>query len=299
MMKDALRSTRRALRDSVLGAWRSHRQGHWRWLPRSLLDRARSAWPRRRMRRFSSLRMTGLRQDRCGSGWESTPARPNPVTATITERLPNRAARLMAIGHGGQILVSNVDGRIDGRCSDFSVKLVDLGEHRLRDLSRPEHVFQLAAPDLEQKFPPLLSINVLPTNLPVQLTSFVGRAAEVRSLAALLTDHRIVTLTGVGGVGKAAGIAGRGGVARPYRDGAWFADLSSVEPPRLVAVVAAAFGIEMRSGQTVEASLLDVLRLASAAPGTRQLRAPPRRGSANRRVDPAGGRRRLAAGHEP
>ena len=167
----------------------------------------------------------------------------------------------MAIGHGGQILVSNVTAELTGDVLTADVKLVDLGEHRLRDLSRPEHVFQLAAPDLEQKFPPLLSINVLPTNLPVQLTSFVGRAAEVRSLAALLTDHRIVTLTGVGGVGKtrlALQVAAES--LDRYRDGAWFADLSSVEPPRVVAVVAAAFGIEMRSGQTVEASLLDVLR---------------------------------------
>ncbi len=106
----------------------------------------------------------------------------------------NRVARLMAIGHGGQILVSSASGARRGGCRDAS-----LGEHRLRDLSEPERVFQLVAPGLRAEFPPLRSLDVLPTNLPVQLTSFVGREDDVKAVADLLDGNRMVTLTGVGG----------------------------------------------------------------------------------------------------
>jgi predicted ATPase/class 3 adenylate cyclase len=174
---------------------------------------------------------------------------------------PNRAARLMAIAHGGQILVSHVTRELVGDVATGEVQLVDLGEHRLRDLSRPEHVYQLVVSSLDQTFPPLRSIDVLPTNLPVQLTSFVGRAAELESVVELSTDHRVVTLTGVGGVGKtrlALQVAAES--LERFPDGAWIAELSSVEAARVVAVIAAALDVEVRSGRTLEASLIDVLR---------------------------------------
>jgi hypothetical protein len=104
------------------------------------------------------------------------------VTTTERRRI---AARLKAIAHGGQVLVSNVRAELTGDVLGSDVRLIDLGEHRLRDLSRPEHVYQLVASGFEQRFPPLRSIDVLPTNLPVQLTSFVGRSTEVRSVAEL------------------------------------------------------------------------------------------------------------------
>src|SRR5262249_19401446 len=134
-------------------------------------------------------------------------------------------------------------------------------EHRLRDLSRPERIYQLIAPGLVREFPPLRSMDVLPSNLPVQLTSFVGRAEEVKAIEDLLGAHRVVTLTGVGGVGKtrlAFQVAAES--LESFPDGVWLVELASVEPARVVAVIAAALGIEVRSGHTVESALLDGLR---------------------------------------
>ena len=177
---------------------------------------------------------------------------------------PNRAARLMAIAHGGQILVSNVTRELVGDVVTADVQLIDLGEHRLRDLSRPERVFQLVVGGVYQSFPPLRSIDVMPTNLPVQLTSFVGRTSELKAVAELSTGHRIVTLTGVGGVGKtrlALQVAAES--LERFRDGAWIVELSSVEATRVVAVIAAVLDVEVRSGWTLEASLVDVLQSRS------------------------------------
>ena len=109
----------------------------------------------------------------------------------------NRAARVMAAGHGGQILVAaSTAALVDG------VELVDLGEHRLRDLSGATRLFQVRAEGLRDVFPPLRTVDAVPGNLPVQATSFVGRDVEVKELIELVRAHRLVTLTGVGGVGK-------------------------------------------------------------------------------------------------
>jgi class 3 adenylate cyclase len=106
----------------------------------------------------------------------------------------NRAARLMAIGHGGQVLCSSATAEL----VEGSVTLVDLGEHRLRDLDRPMHVFQVG----DGAFPPLRSLSTIPGNLPIQLTSFVGRHDELASITKAVEASRLVTLTGTGGVGK-------------------------------------------------------------------------------------------------
>src|ERR1700681_974607 len=103
----------------------------------------------------------------------------------------------MAVGHGGQILVSSAAKQIAG-----AVDLSDLGEHRLRDLSEPERIFQAAPNGSSAEFPPLRTLDALATNLPVQLTSFVGRLDELDEIARELRGQRMVTLTGVGGVGK-------------------------------------------------------------------------------------------------
>ena len=173
----------------------------------------------------------------------------------------NRAARVAAAAHGGQIVASAATADLVRDELRTEVGLVDLGEHRLRDLGRPEHVYQLAVSGLEQAFPPLRSIDVLATNLPVELTSFVGRRAELESVEELSTSHRVVTLTGVGGVGKtrlALQVAAES--LERFPDGAWIAELSSVEATRVVAVIAAALEVEVRSGRTLEDSLIDVLR---------------------------------------
>ena len=105
----------------------------------------------------------------------------------------NRAARLMAAGHGGQVLLAAVTAELVP-----GLMLRNLGEHRLRDLGSPMLIWQLGT----DEFPPLRTLDELPGNLPVQRTSFIGRADEVKELAALVTNERLVTLTGPGGVGK-------------------------------------------------------------------------------------------------
>lgn len=110
----------------------------------------------------------------------------------------NRAARLMSIAHGGQIVCSRPVGDLVG--DRFT--LVDLGEHRLRDLQSSMHVFQVEAPGLASGFPPLRSLTAGSGNLPHQMTTFVGRAAEIDAVSELVRGSALVTLTGVGGVGK-------------------------------------------------------------------------------------------------
>jgi class 3 adenylate cyclase len=111
----------------------------------------------------------------------------------------NRAARLMSIAHGGQVVLSSATAEV---VVESGFDLQDLGEHRLAGLSRPERVWQLCSPRIAREFPALRSLDVLPGNLPRQMTSFVGRDKEVEELATLVRSRALVTLTGVGGVGK-------------------------------------------------------------------------------------------------
>jgi hypothetical protein len=114
----------------------------------------------------------------------------------------NRLGRLLAATHGGQVVVSQATYDLVLDALPAGVTLRDLGEHRLRDLARAERVFQVRHPALPADFPPLRSLDALPHNLPLQLTSFVGRERDVVEVASLLGAHRLVTLTGVGGTGK-------------------------------------------------------------------------------------------------
>jgi class 3 adenylate cyclase len=106
----------------------------------------------------------------------------------------NRCARLRAIAHGGQAILSQATEALVRDALPEQVSLQDLGEHRLRDLARPERVYQLLHPALPVTFPPLRSLDSLPTNLPDQLTSFVGRERELADVNQLLREHRLVTL---------------------------------------------------------------------------------------------------------
>jgi predicted ATPase/class 3 adenylate cyclase len=166
----------------------------------------------------------------------------------------NRAARLMAIGHGGQVLVSSVTAAVLGE----GLELVDLGEHRLRDLDRPMHVFQLGV----GSFPPLGSLESFLGNLPLQVSSFIGRQREIEAGSEALASSRVVTLTGVGGVGKtrlALQVAAE--VLPRFRDGAWLVELAPVREPAEVAdAVAAVFGVGARAAQSAPEALVGFLR---------------------------------------
>ena len=144
----------------------------------------------------------------------------------------NRAARLMAVGHGGQIVCSQATGDLARRRAAEGTVLVDLGEHRLRDLSRPERLFQVNAPGLTGTFAPLRSFDAFPSNLPAQLSSFVGREDDVAEIGRVLREKRLVTLTGVGGVGKTRlALQAAAEVLPRFRDGAWLCELAPVRDP--------------------------------------------------------------------
>ena len=157
----------------------------------------------------------------------------------------NRCARLRALAHPGQVLLSaTTAGLVADRLSGGWF-LRDLGLHKLRDLSRPERISQLCGPGLPFDFPPLLSLDRMPNNLPVQLTNFIGRIGEVTEASLLLSDRRLLTLVGGGGSGKtrlALQLAGE--LIDECPDGIWFADLAPITDPGLVAAtVARAAGI--------------------------------------------------------
>jgi predicted ATPase/class 3 adenylate cyclase len=174
----------------------------------------------------------------------------------------NRTARLREMAHGGQIVLSQASADLVRDGLPEGVELVDLGEHRLRDLARPERVLQLAHPALGRDFPPLRSLDAYPTNLPAQTTSFVGRQRQLAEVAIALGEARVVTLTGVGGVGKTRlALQVAADVLPRYRDGAWITELAPiVDPAAVLEVVAASLGVTQRQGHTLRASLLDFLR---------------------------------------
>jgi predicted ATPase len=171
----------------------------------------------------------------------------------------SRVARLLAAGHGGQVLVSAATREVLG---EAAFEFLDLGEHRFRDLTRPEHVYQLQHEGLAAGFPPLASLDSHLNNLPVQLTSFVGRDAEVGEVGRLLEEARLVTLTGVGGTGKTRLLlqvaAER---ASSYADGTWLVELASVTDPQLVAAQAVEpFGVlNMKTSRPLADLLADHL----------------------------------------
>ena len=174
----------------------------------------------------------------------------------------NRAARLMAAAHGGQIVVSLATEEL---VQDHGVELLDLGEHALRDLARPERVFQVVHPDLPGEFARIGSLDAFPGNLPAQVTSFVGRDAELVALAKQLETARLVTLTGVGGVGKTRlSVQVAAEVLPRFTHGAWFCELAAaVDDESLVQVVATTLGVTPLAGMTLEQSMLEFLRAKS------------------------------------
>jgi predicted ATPase/class 3 adenylate cyclase len=174
----------------------------------------------------------------------------------------NRAARLMDVAHGGQIVCSQATADLAREGLAADVVLVDLGEHRLRDLSRAERVFQVNAADLAANFAPLRSLESSRGNLPLATSSFIGREVEVHRVTEALGHAKVVTLSGVGGVGKtrlALQVAAE--LAPRFRDGTWLCELAAVrDPAKVVDAVASAFRVTARPGMSLDGSLVAFLR---------------------------------------
>lgn len=174
----------------------------------------------------------------------------------------HRAARICAVGHGGQIVVSRVTRDLVEDDLPPGVTMKDLGHHRLKDMAHPQHLFQAAAADLPYEFPPLRSLDARRNNLPLQLTSFIGREREKAEVRELLLTSRLLTLTGSGGAGKtrlALQIAAE--VLEEFPDGVWFVDLATLSDPVLVAhAVANVLNVTEQPGRPIEDTLADTLR---------------------------------------
>jgi predicted ATPase len=168
----------------------------------------------------------------------------------------SRAARVMAAGHGGQVLLADSTAVLLS-----GVELIDLGPRRLRDVAVPVGVFQLRAAGLPTEFPPLRALDTTPGNLRPATTSLIGRESEVADIESALKAHRLVTLTGVGGVGKtrlALEIAAQ--LADEFPDGVWVFELAAVTDPAAVPdAVAAVLGITQQPGKTVTDSVAAAL----------------------------------------
>jgi predicted ATPase/class 3 adenylate cyclase len=175
----------------------------------------------------------------------------------------HRAARVAAVGYGGQVLLSETAAALMRDSLPADAALKDLGVHRLKDLGRPERIFQLQAPGLQAEFPPLRSLGnpALLNNLPAQLSTFIGRDRELSDVRALAESSRMVTLTGAGGCGKtrlslqvaAEMLDGAG-------DGVWLVELAAVSDPDAVpSAISGALGIAPRPGRPALEALLDAL----------------------------------------
>jgi predicted ATPase/DNA-binding CsgD family transcriptional regulator/Tfp pilus assembly protein PilF len=173
-------------------------------------------------------------------------------------QLADRCGRLQQIGHGRQILLSRAVCELLAHALPGGVTLKDLGSHRLRDLTRVEHVYQLCHPELSTEFPPLASLDLLPNNLPTQLASFVGRHEQMAQIASLIEATRLLTLVGAGGCGKSRlAVHAAAQLLERYSDGAWFVDLSPTAEPSLVPnAVAKALSLQEEQFRTASEVLL-------------------------------------------
>ncbi len=176
----------------------------------------------------------------------------------------NRLSRVLAVTHGGQIVLTQTTRQLAGDELPENVAFHDLGQHRLRDLLQAERIFQVLAPGLPADFPPLPSLERHETNLPILLTPLIGRAEDVSHVVALLEqeDRRLVTLVGPGGTGKTRlALAAGAELLDTFPDGVWFVDLAPLVDPGLVLpAIAATLGVRETNVSQIEHALITFLR---------------------------------------
>jgi predicted ATPase/class 3 adenylate cyclase len=173
----------------------------------------------------------------------------------------NRAARIGAAGHGGQLLVSGPATALIEHSLPAGTELRDLGAHRLKDLAHPEHIYQVVIAGLPNEFPALRSMDARPNNLPLQLTSLVGRTEEIAATIDMVERHRLVTLTGPGGTGKTRlAVEAAGSLLHRFQDGVYLVELAAVsDPAQVPSVVAQTLGVKEGPGRSLSDALADWL----------------------------------------
>ena len=174
----------------------------------------------------------------------------------------NRVARILSSAHGGQVLVSLPTEELVRDHLPPGAQLRHLGEHRLRDLARPEHLYQLVAPNLPSEFGSLRSLESVANNLPVQLSNFIGREREMAEVKRLLGSTRLLTLTGMGGTGKTRlSLQVAADVLDTFPDGVWFVEFATIDDPSLVLeTVAAALDLRQEADRPLTTTLTSFLR---------------------------------------
>ena len=178
----------------------------------------------------------------------------------------HRAARIPAAGHGGQVLLSQTTYDLVERELPEDLTVLDMGEHRLKDLRQPKHLYQLVIEGLPAEFPPLKSLKVATqNNLPIQLTSFIGREKEITEIKQSINEHRLVTLTGAGGSGKTRlSLQVASELLEQFQDGVFFVALAPITDPGLVpSTIAQSLGVTEAAGKSVTESIKDYLQSKS------------------------------------
>jgi predicted ATPase/class 3 adenylate cyclase len=173
-----------------------------------------------------------------------------------------RVQRVMSVAHGGQVLLSNSTADLLQGELPADVTLRDMGKHRLKGLTQPDRLWQLVAPDLAAEFPPLKSLTTIPNNLPLQLTSFVGREKEISDIKSLLNSARLVTLTGSGGTGKTR-LAQEVGAERlsAFANGVWLIELAPLsDEAQIIPALAQVFGLQELPFNPLANLVLDYVR---------------------------------------
>ncbi len=183
-------------------------------------------------------------------------------TDYATTHTLNRVARIMSTAYSGQVLLSVEVAELTRGYLPAEATLRDMGQHRMKGMTQPEHLYQVLAPDLPADFPPLQTLDAFPNNLPTQLTSFIGREKEIAEIKALLHSSRLVTLTGSGGTGKTrlSIEVGTQELAN-FANGVWLIELAPLaDPAQIIPALAQAFGLQELPFRPLANLVTDYLR---------------------------------------